>query len=62
MALAQSRDKWRALLNNAMKLRALQTAGNFLSSCVTIGFLDKKLFHGISLNTIFKNDGRKNGK
>jgi len=45
-----------------MKLRALQMAGNFLSSCVTISFLDKKLLRRISLNTIFNNDGRRNGE
>jgi len=62
MALAQSIDKWRALLNNGMKLRALQMVENFLSSCVTISFLNKKMFQGISLNTIFNNEGRRNGK
>ena len=44
------------------ELQALQTAGNFLSSCVTISFSDKKLFRGVSLNTLFNNDGRENGK
>jgi len=58
MALAESRDKWRALQNSVIK----KTAGNFLSSCATISFLDNKLLHGISLNTIFNNDGRRNGE
>ena len=33
--LAKGRDRWRALVNEAMNLRVLQNAGNFLTSSKT---------------------------
>jgi hypothetical protein len=36
--LAQNRDRWRVLVNEGMKLRVPEYAGNFLTSCVTVSF------------------------
>jgi len=46
--MAQNRDKWRTVVNTAMKLRIPQKAENFLSSWATLSISRRALLHGIS--------------
>ena len=46
--LAQGRDRWRALVNVVMNLRAPLNAGNFLTNSEPLSFSRRTLLHGIS--------------
>jgi len=44
--LAQDTDRWRVLVDAVMNLLVPYNAENFLSSCGTVSFLRRTLFHG----------------
>jgi hypothetical protein len=46
--LAQDRFQWLAFVSTVVKLRVPQKKGHFLTSCVTVRFSRKTLFHGVS--------------
>jgi hypothetical protein len=50
--LAQERDRRRALVNAVMNLRVPQNAVNFLTSCKTVSFSRRTLFHGIKCKEV----------
>jgi hypothetical protein len=46
--LAKDRDRLWALWNAVMNLWVLQNAGNFLTTCKSVGFSRRILLHGVS--------------
>jgi hypothetical protein len=46
--MAQDRDRWPALVNSAMNLRAPLNTENFLTSCKPVSFSRRTLLHGVS--------------
>jgi len=45
--LAQDGDRWWALINPVIKLRALYIAGNFLASWEPVSLSRRTLLHGV---------------
>jgi hypothetical protein len=45
--LAQDRDRWQVLLNEAMNLQVPQNAENFLTRLRPVRFSRKTLIHGV---------------
>jgi hypothetical protein len=46
--LAQERERWRALVNAVMYLRAPYNAGNFLTNYKPVRFSRRAVLHGVS--------------
>jgi hypothetical protein len=45
--LPQDGDRWRAVVNAAMKLRVPENAENFLAGLGTVSFSRRTLLHGV---------------
>ena len=53
VGLDQNRDKWRTRVSLVMNLRVVYHAGNYMTSCKTVGISRSILLHGVSKLTRF---------
>jgi hypothetical protein len=53
--LAQDTDRWRALVNAVMSLRAPYKVGKFLTCCKSVSFSRRSLLLGVIKQPILRN-------